>query len=275
MRTIAADLTADTVVCLSLSGRPGNTGTRFHNYLYDALGLDFVYKACTTTDIAAAVAGLRALGVRGVGVSMPWKVDILSLVDEVDPAAAAIGAANTIVNTDGRLRAHNTDYLAVAALLAAHAVPADGEVAVIGSGGMARATVAALRDHGCRGVVVARNPEAGRDLAEAFGFTWARDLGDRRPHTIVNCTPIGMAGGPAADALPVDLDAVDAAGVVFDVVPRPTRTPLVRAAQERGKVTITGADVMSLQAVEQFALYTGVRPDAALVREATAFSRGE
>ena len=60
-RTISQDLTKDTTLCISLAGRPGNTGTRFHNYLYDALGLDFVYKAFTTTDIKAAVAGVRGL----------------------------------------------------------------------------------------------------------------------------------------------------------------------------------------------------------------------
>ena len=64
-RTIAEGLTKDTRLCLSLSGRPGNTGTRFHNYLYDALGLDFVYKAFTTTDIKAAVAGAGDVSVLG------------------------------------------------------------------------------------------------------------------------------------------------------------------------------------------------------------------
>ena len=64
-------LNKDTRLCISLAGRPSNIGTRFHNYLYDLLGLDFIYKAFTTTDIAAAVGGVRALGIRGCSVSMP------------------------------------------------------------------------------------------------------------------------------------------------------------------------------------------------------------
>ncbi len=63
------------------------------------------------------------------------------------------------------------------------------------------------------------------------------------------------------------------ASVVFDVVALPAETPLIRTAQQRGKQTISGAEVIALQAVEQFALYTGVRPDSALVAEASAFAR--
>ena len=80
-------LNKDTRLCISLSGRPSNIGTRFHNHLYDVLGLDFLYKAFTTTDIVAAIGGVRALGIRGCSVSMPFKEDVLSLVDDIEPSA--------------------------------------------------------------------------------------------------------------------------------------------------------------------------------------------
>ena len=83
-------LSKDTRLCISLAGRPSNIGTRFHNYLYDLLGLDFIYKAFTTTDIVAAIGGVRALGIRGCSVSMPFKEDVIALVDEVEPSARAI-----------------------------------------------------------------------------------------------------------------------------------------------------------------------------------------
>ena len=89
---------------MHLAGRPpDNIGTRFHNYLYDELGLDFIYKAFTTTDIAAAIGGVRALGIRGCSVSMPFKSDVMALVDEIEPSAQAIESVNTIVNDDGQL----------------------------------------------------------------------------------------------------------------------------------------------------------------------------
>src|SRR5215213_5514216 len=126
-------LSKDTRLCISLAGRPSNIGTRFHNHLYDRLGLDFIYKAFTTTDIHAAIAGVRALGIRGCSVSMPFKEDVIPPV-------------NTIVNDDGHLTASNTDYLAVQRLIEEHALDSSDAVLIRGSGGMASAVGAAFRD---------------------------------------------------------------------------------------------------------------------------------
>ena len=109
-------LNKNTTVCISLSGRPSNHGIKFHNYLYEKYGLDYLYKAMTTTDIEGAIAGVRALGIRGCSVSMPFKQAVIPLMDEVDHSAQVIGAVNTIVNTDGYLHAYNTDVIAVAFL---------------------------------------------------------------------------------------------------------------------------------------------------------------
>ena len=88
----------DTQLCMSLSGRPGNFGTTFHNYLYQKLGLNFIYKAFTTTDIESAVKGIRALGIRGCAVSMPFKESCMPFLDEISPSAQAIQSVNTIVS---------------------------------------------------------------------------------------------------------------------------------------------------------------------------------
>ena len=132
-------LSKETRLCISLAARPSNIGTRFHNYLYDLLGLDFIYKAFTTTDIVAAIAGVRALGIRGCSVSMPFKQDVIPLVDRVEDSAQAISAVNTIVNDDGRLTASNTDYIAVQRLIDDHRLDRSQSVLILGSGGMAQA----------------------------------------------------------------------------------------------------------------------------------------
>lgn len=267
-------ITKDTVLCMSLASRPSNIGTRFHNFLYAELELDYVYKAFTTTDLAAAIAGIRALGIRGCGVSMPYKEACIEFVDAMDASAEAIGSVNTIVNTDGQLRAYNTDYLAIAKLLADHQVPVEHTFAVLGSGGMAKAVVAALRDAGFHaGTVVARNARAGAALADRYGYAWQAEVGSSRPQLLVNATPVGMSGGPAADDLPVAPEVVDTAETVFDVVALPALTPLVRRARAQGKQVITGPEVIALQALEQFVLYTGVRPTDDQVRRASEFSR--
>jgi shikimate dehydrogenase len=161
------------------------------HFLYAKLELDFVYKAFTTTDLAAAIAGIRALGIRGCGVSMPFKEACIELVEEMDGSAEAIRSVNTIVNTDGQLRAYNTDYLAIAKLLAGHQVPVDHTFAVLGSGGMAKAVVAALRDAGFHaGTVVARNARTGAALADQYGYAWRGEVGASRPQLLVNATPL-------------------------------------------------------------------------------------
>ena len=266
-------LNKDMTLCISLAARPSNIGTRFHNYLYEELGLNFVYKAFTTTDLPAAITGVRGLGIRGCAVSMPFKEDVIQLVDQLDPSARAIDSVNTIVNDDGVLTAYNTDYLAIDRLVREHEVPTSHTVLVQGSGGMAKAVVAALRDSGfTRVTIVARNERAGRALAELYGFAWQQEVGTSTADLLLNVTPLGMAG-PDAEVVAFPQSAIDAARVVFDVVASPSETPLVLAARRVGTPVITGAEVVALQAEEQFVLYTGVRPSPEQVRAAGEFSR--
>jgi shikimate dehydrogenase len=270
-----ATITRDTTLCVSLAARPSNIGTRFHNYLYDELGLDFVYKAFAPTDLEAAMAGIRGLGIRGAGVSMPFKEACIPLLDDLHPSAAAIDSVNTIVNDGGRLYGYNTDYLAVQQVLAAHDVSPALDFAVLGNGGMAKAVVAALRDAGfTTGTVVGpRSLDKAQLLAKQYGFDAAVALPPKPARLLINATPIGMAGGPQEHDLSFPRELVEQAEVVFDVVAFPPETPLVRLAAELGRVILTGAEVIALQAAEQFVLYTGVRPTADQVREASQYSR--
>jgi shikimate dehydrogenase len=266
-------LNKDMTLCISLAARPSNIGTRFHNYLYEALGLNYIYKAFAPADIEAAVAGIRGLPIRGAAVSMPYKEAVIPLVDRLDASAKAIASVNTIVNDGGVLTAYNTDYIAIARLLKDHDVPASHSVLLRGSGGMAKAVAAALRDAGFGNVtIVARNEETGRALAELYGFGWQADVGSSRADLLINVTPLGMAGADES-AQSFDDGAVATAQVVFDVVALPSETPLIQAARTAGKPIITGAEVIAIQAEEQFVLYTGVRPTPEQVRAASEFSR--
>jgi shikimate dehydrogenase len=263
----------DTTVCISLAGRPGSFGSRFHNYLFSALGLDWVYKAFTTHDLRAAVGGIRALGIRGCAVSMPFKEDCIRLLDELASSASAIQSVNTIVNDAGCLTGHNTDYAAIRTLLSGHGVPTQIEFALRGSGGMAKAVAFALRDAGFRrGTIVARNVESGRALANACGFDFRRELGASRPGLLINVTPIGMAGGPDVGALAFPPEAIASAAFVFDVVAMPVQTPLIAAAGQAGLHIISGGEVIVLQATAQFELYTGKTPSDTQITEATRFA---
>ncbi|MDT8701780.1 shikimate 5-dehydrogenase [Kluyvera ascorbata] len=264
----------DTQLCMSLAGRPGNFGTRFHNYLYEKLGLNFIYKAFTTQDIEAAVKGVRALGIRGCAVSMPFKESCMTFLDAIDPSARVIDSVNTIVNDNGHLTGFNTDYIAVKSLIASHQLDTSARVMIQGSGGMGKAVIAAFRDAGFSDVIIAaRNEANGTALAKQYGLQWQAQPEADDIDILVNVTPIGMAGGKENEQLAFNETMVARASVVFDVVALPPETPVIQLAQRLGKKTISGAEVIALQAVEQFVMYTGVRPDDALVAEAAAFAR--
>lgn len=264
----------DTQLCMSLSGRPGNAGSRLHNRLYEILGLDYVYKSFSTRDLPAAIGGIRALGIRGCAISMPFKEDVIPLLDAIEPSAAAIDSVNTIVNDDGVLSGHNTDYTAVRDLVAARGLDPAMPFLLRGSGGMAKAVAAALRDSGfAHGTIVARNAQAGQALAAQYGYGWRADLPDNGAAMLVNVTPLGMEGADA-EALAYPLNFIADCQVAFDVVAQPARTPFIRAADDAGKTIISGAEVIVLQAVEQFVLYTGIRPDAAAIADAAGFAHG-
>jgi shikimate dehydrogenase len=254
---MSRSINRDTQLCMSLSGRPGNFGTRFQNFLYEALELNYVYKAFTTRDLPAAIGGIRALGIRGCAVSMPFKEACIPLVDAMDASAEAIASINTIVNDDGCLRAYNTDYIAVRQLIERHGIAPDTRLVLRGSGGMAKAVACAFRDAGFKhGYIVARNEVAGRKLADVSGFSFS-------PHTV------GLAGELLVNVTPIGMER---ARVVFDVVALPPETPLIRLGRELGKVVVTGAEVIVLQAVEQFVLYTGIRPDVGLIARAAEYA---
>jgi shikimate dehydrogenase len=112
---------------------------------------------------------------------------------------------------------------------------------------MAKAVVAALRDAGLHvGTVIARNARTGTALPDWYGYGWRAEVGSSRPKLLVNATPIGMSGGPAAD-LPVEPEVADTAEAIFDEVALPTLAPLMRRARTQGRQVITGAEVIALQ----------------------------
>ena len=266
-------LNKDMQVCISLAARPTNLGTRFHNFLYDELKLNFVYKAFTTTDLEGAVRGIRALGFRGASISMPFKEAIIPMLDDLEPSAKAIDSVNTVVNNEGVLTGSNTDYEAVLALLNNTSIDRSSKVLVRGSGGMAKAVVAAFKEAGFKNLtVIARNKEAGSGLATKYGYAFDEDALNEFFDFLVNVTPIGMSGGNEAE-LAFSEELIASASSVFDVVASPAETPLIAAARAQGKNLITGAQVHALQAALQFEKYTGVKLSPEQIARASEFSR--
>ena len=123
--------------------------------------------------------------------------------------------------------------------------------------------------------MVARNERLGQSLAALYGFGWQAEVGESTADVLVNVTPIGMAGGPESGSLAFPEAAVAAAHVVFDVVALPAETPLIKAGRAAGKTVISGAEVATIQALEQFVIYTGITPTPEQVAAAEGFTRAQ
>lgn len=263
----------DTQMCMSLAARPGNFGTRLHNFLYAHLHLNYFYKSFTTNNLEHAVAGIRALAIRGCAVSMPFKEAVMAYLDHIDPSAARIAAVNTILNDDGVLTGFNTDYIAIQRLFNAHAIALDASIAVFGSGGMAKAIASALDDCGYRRVtIVARNAKTGQRLSAKYGYDWQPQwLRENAFAVLVNASPVGMA--PEADQCPCPEALIRQAQTIIDSVANPIQTQLIQTAMRLGKITVDGLEITKIQSIEQFKLYTGVTPDENTVQSGMDFVR--
>ena len=258
-----------------------------HGHWIAELGLDADYRAMhvTADGLEAYLATRRDDPLwRGCNVTMPHKQAVIPLLDRLDPLAARIGAVNTIGAEDGKLVGYNTDA-------GGFLEPLRGELAnqhlfrmarVLGTGGAARAIIAALARENVMIVLAGRNPDKARALLDEldpegehhvaplshfaeptdFAFDDRQGLFD----LVVNASPLGMAGqGP----LDFDLSHVPPGSIVYDIVTHPLDTPLLQAARGAGFRTVDGLSMLIGQAAEAFERFFGVAPprsdgDAAL-----------
>ena len=260
-------------VC-ALFGFPAHhsLGPALHNAAFEALNLPFVYVAhdVEPARLAEAFAGARAMGYRGLSITMPHKVAALALVDDVDDMAHAIGCINTVVSEDGRLRGTNVDGLgALTALRQAGADPAGRRVLVLGSGGAARALAITIgiaakpAELHILGAIEDELARLARDVAERTGCAVEVDLltdatlaaGLRKTEILLHCTPVGMKPESERSLVPRDLLRSDL--VVFDAVYNPRQTLLLRDATAAGCRVIEGTEMFLGQAALQFERWTG------------------
>lgn len=246
-------------LCGSISHHPAPLGAALHNAGYQALGLSYTYVPFGVTDLEGAIRGMRALGIRGFGVSMPFKIEVMRLLDAIDPLAARIGAVNTVVNDGGRLTGYNTDAFGAADALAEAIAVAHKRVLLVGAGGAARAVAHRLAEQGARLHIVNRRPAAAVALASAVGLgATAGGLEDLAGladfDVLIHGTPLGMADHPGTI---VNETALRPELCVMDIVYKPVRTELVDAATRRGCRVVHGGRMLLHQAFRQFELYTG------------------
>lgn len=242
-----------------------------HNAAFAATGFDGVFVALPVrpADLGEAIAGVRALDLLGLSVTMPHKAAVIGHLDDVQPAAAALDAVNCVVRDGDRLVGTNTDGAGFVDALTAASVDLDrARVLVLGAGGAARAVVRALADAGAVEIGVANRTAEKAEAAVLLGGSAARVVEvDAAPDydVVVNATSVGMGGAAEDGVLPLPADRLRADHVVVDLVYEPVATGLLVAARSVGARTVDGVGMLVHQAAHAFALWTGLDAPVAVM----------
>ena len=239
-------------------------------------------------DVGRALEGVRSLGIRGLSVTIPHKVDVIPYLDEIDEVSRHVGSINTVVNEGDRLVGYSTDGPgAMRALAAAGADTSGRSVLLLGSGGAARAvafslaTLEAPPQLTILGIEEDELEFLGSDLAEKTlirpstqrfsSKTLRESMGDA--DVVIQATPIGMT--PKVDETLVPAHLIKNGQIVFDIVYTPLRTRLVKEAQAAGALTVAGLGMFVHQAAVQFELWTGQGAPIELMTETVRAALGE
>ncbi len=248
-----------------------------------AQGINYVYRLFDTVELTSDVSIddiLRAAelcGFSGLNVTYPYKVDVIAHLDELSPAAQAVGAVNTVVFRNGKRSGHNTDLWGFAESFR-RSMPGAASDAVVqlGAGGAGAAVAHALADCGVGELRIfdqdtARAEGLVSKINDAYGAGRALALSDLRkgfadqPNGLVNATPVGMASLPGT---PVPAELIQPHLWIADIVYFPLETELLRLGRTRGCNTLSGSGMAVFQAVRAFEHFTGLTPDAARMEAA-------
>ena len=249
-----------------------------HGAALEALGVDAAYLAFAVRAerLGEAIAGLRAVGARGLNVTIPHKRAVIAHLDALDADATRIGAVNTIVRDGERLVGTNTDATGlVRSLKDAGCDPAGASALVLGAGGAARAAVVGLTRAGVSRVTVASRrlrcaQELATELAGAIPIG-AVDLASVRAEGIdllVQATSATMSDGAEAFARALPIDRLPERTTVVDLVYTPLETTVLRDARERGLRVVDGLGMLVHQAALSLERWLGVSPPIEVMRAA-------
>lgn len=251
-----------------------------HNAAFAELGLDFIYTAFRVEDVEAALAGMRALeNFRGMSVTIPHKIEVMSHVDEIPEVDERIGSINTVVNEGGRLRGFGTDGPGALRALREAEVEVNGKsVLMLGAGGASRAIAFTLAGQAepadimlldidrktLEGLTADLKKGTGKKISSALMDPGSLASAMERADLVVNCTPVGMH--PKTGGTPVPGEFLRAGQAVFDIVYTPLETRLLREAGEKGLTTVSGVEMFIHQAVLQFEQFTGSKAPEEVMR---------
>ncbi|WP_059171212.1 shikimate dehydrogenase [Bacillus sp. FJAT-27445] len=251
---------------------------QMHNDLFSHYGIDAYYHPFLVEKdkLEDAVSGLKALRAAGFNVTIPFKTDIMPLLDWIDPLAKEIGAVNTVINVDGRLAGYNTDGPGFLKSMEEGFPPpiSDPAILIIGAGGAARAIFLTLEKTTPAAIDVCNRSLSKAELlvAESRSGVPARaisteEAGDRinEYDIIIQTTSVGMY--PETGKIPISLDRLEKQVYAADIIYNPSETEFLKLARQRGAKTLNGLGMFIHQGALAFELWTGVNPDTGRMKD--------
>ena len=238
-----------------------------HNSAFSHAGYNGIYLAFRVKEIGKAISGIKALGIKGAGITIPHKVKIIEFLDEIDDTAAKIGAVNTVINRQGKITGYNFDSMGAVKAVREKTGIKNKSVAILGAGGAARAVGYGIVSEGGRLTILNRTKETGEKLAADLGseFCVPGDFKEIKCDILINTTPLGMK--PNVDSIPVEKKYLNKGMIVMDIVYNPFKTRLLKVAQDLGCTTIDGASMFVFQGACQFELWTGKKAPVDFMRK--------
>ncbi|MFH1586476.1 MAG: shikimate dehydrogenase [Candidatus Diapherotrites archaeon] len=246
-----------------------------HNAAFEKLGINCKYVAFKVNNLGKAVAAISELNFLGLNVTMPFKAEIIPLLDKVDATAKKIGAVNTIAVKNGKLIGYNTDGVGAVASLKEKTKLKGKKAILIGAGGAGKSIAFMLKKEKAHLTIADRNSGKARKLAKLIGcrYTSMETLSGLKPDILINATPMGMK--PNEKKLPVPKEMLIKGLVVFDIVYDPVETKLLKLAKKKGCKTINGIEMLINQGVESFGLWTGRKAPKEVMRKAVLNALGK
>ena len=246
-------------------------------FAHHGLHWRYINMEVTPEDLGAAVRGARAMGFRGFNCSLPHKVTVIAHLDGLGESAAVMGAVNCVVRRGGKLIGENTDGKGFLKSLASVADPKGKSVVLFGAGGAARAIAVELGLAGARRITVVNRSEGrgaelvdllrGKLRVESELVMWRGDFAvPAGTDLVINATSIGLYDTDAR--LGLDVSTLQPAMAVADVIGNPPRTRLIRDAEARGCRALDGLGMLVNQGIVAVHYWTGIEPDAAVMRRA-------
>ncbi|OGO76804.1 MAG: shikimate dehydrogenase [Clostridiales bacterium GWB2_37_7] len=232
-----------------------------HKHIYELINLDATYSLFQVRpdELNAAAQGIRALGLQGVNVTIPYKVKIMKYLDDISPEAKKIGAVNTILHVGSYLTGYNTDYIGFGRMLDKYNIELPGKTAVVlGSGGAAKSVTTYLEDMGIAKVyIVTRNLSNISHFTKHEFISYAQLSQSPQFDLLINCTPVGMY--PSTDASPINNAEVTKFKTIIDLIYNPSCTLLMRQANDFGVPAYNGLYMLVAQAVAAVEIWNNIK----------------